>query len=177
MKNDAGKLAGRGGSIWRVVGWGAAALLLALPLAANAPWTGLDFILMGGLLAGAGLTFEFVARRSRGRAFRLGAGLALLSAFLTIWANAAVGLIGADDNPYNLLFGGVLAIALTGVVIARFRPAGMARAMIVTAAAQAIVSAFGLFSDTRGAVLSLGLSALWLLAAAAFRRAVHACEP
>jgi hypothetical protein len=82
-------------------------------------------------------------------------------------------MIGSEGNPYNLLFGGVIVIALVGAVIARFRPAGLARAMIAAAIAQVGVAAVGLSTDVLGGVLSAAFAGLWLLAAALFRRAAR----
>ena len=71
--------------------------------------------------------------------FKLAIGIALTAAFLLIWINLAVGIIGDSDNPANLLYIGVIAVALIGSIVARFRPKGMKRALIVTACAQALV--------------------------------------
>lgn len=57
-----------------------------------------------------------------------------------LWADGAVGVIGAADNDANLLYGGVLAVGLVGALIARFRPHGMAWALLATAVAQALVA-------------------------------------
>jgi hypothetical protein len=173
MANEAASDGGRRGIPWRIFGWGTAALLLLLPLVANAPWTVSDFVVMGVLLGSVGLAFELIVRKSGSLAYRLGAVLAVVAAFLTIWVNGAVGMIGSEGNPYNLLFGGVLFVALIGAIVARFEPAGMARAMAAAAIAQAAVGAFGLSTDVRGGVLSVAFAGLWLLAAALFRKAAE----
>ena len=183
-----------GGIPWRAFGWGSAALLLLLPFAAmrftdEVRWTAGDFLFAALLIGGVGLAFELAVRKpvlsgacperrrrvEAGRAaYRAGAALALAAAFLTVWANGAVGMIGAEDNPYNLWFVGVLALALVGAIVARFEPAGLARAMVAPAIAQAAVSAVGLATDPRGTLFSLAFAILWLLAAAAFRKAARA---
>ena len=163
-------------SPWRITAWGFAACLLLLPLIAmwytdEVNWTGSDFVFMGVLLGSVGLAFEFIVRKSGSLAYRFGAAFALIAAFLTIWVNAAVGMIG--DGPYNLLFGGVLLIALIGAIVARFEPAGMARAMVVAAIAQSVLSAVGMSTDARGGILSMTFVVPWLLAAALFRNAAR----
>ena len=178
MASEANGRRGRGGIPWRVVGWSVPAFLLLLPLVAmrftpEVNWTASDFIFAAVLFGSVGLAFELIVRRSTRLAYRLGAGLAVVAAFLTIWVNAAVGMIGSEDNPYNLLFGGVLLVALVGSALARLAPAGMAWAMLVTAVAQAVVGAGGLATDPRGAVLSMGFAGLWLVAAALFRSAAR----
>lgn len=167
-----------GWSRWRIIGWSIPALLLVVPVVAmrftdEVDWTASDFLFAGVLFASVGLAFELIARRSGSLAYRIGAALALLAALLTVWVNAAVGMIGSEDNLFNLLFGGVLAIALVGALVARLEPAGMSRAMVAAAVAQAVASAAGLSSDVRGAIFSAAFAGLWLLAAAMFRRAAR----
>ena len=82
-------------------------------------------------------------------------------------------MIGSEDNPYNLLFFGVILLALAGAVAARFRPAGMALAMAVAAAAHSAVAVGGMVEDLRGGIFSLAFAGLWLLAAALFRKAAR----
>ena len=76
-------------------------------------------------------------------AYRFAAGLALVATLAIVYPNLAVGLLGIeDDDPANLLYVGVLAIGLTGAIVARFQPRGLALAMFATALAQALVGAF-----------------------------------
>lgn len=173
---------GRPWSGWRIAGWSFAALLLLLPLVAmrfseEVDWSASDFVIMGVLLGSVGLAFEFIVRKSRSLSYRLGAGLAVVAAFLTVWVNGAVGMIGSEDNPYNFVFGAVLLVALAGAILARLQPAGMARAMAVTALAQAGAGAIGFPTDARGAVFSIGFAGLWLLSAALFRNAARKRAP
>ena len=158
--------------------WGTAAVLLLLPLVAmrftsDVDWSGGDFIVMAVMLGTACGACELAACASGSGSYRFAAAIAVGISFLTVWANLAVGMIGDEGNPLNLLFGAVLAIALAGAIVARFEPAGMARAMVVTAAAQALVGASGLSSDTRGAILSIGFALPWLLSAWLFRKAAR----
>jgi len=173
---------GRRWTGWRIAGWSVAALLLLLPLVAmqftdEVNWDGTDFIVMGGLIGGIGLGMELLVRKSDSLAYRLGAAVALAAAFLIVWINLAVGMIGSEDNLLNLLFGGVLAVGLIGAIVARFEPAGMARAMVAAAVAQGVAGAVGLSTDVRGAVLSMAFAGLWLLAAALFRKAAREQAP
>ena len=117
--------------------------------------------------------YELAARRSRKWSYRAAAFAALMDAFLIIWANGAVGIIGDGDSAVNLMFPGVVAIALVGSLSARFRPKGMAVAMLVAAAAETLATLTALIGgwDMRGAVFSAFFIAPWLLAAALFREA------
>ena len=173
MATNQGRMGARQMGPWRLVPWGIAAFLLLLPFVAMrftaaVQWTGSDFVFMGILLGSVVLGFEFLVRRSNSLAYRVGAAAAIVTGFLTVWVNGAVGMIGSEDNPVNLLFGGVLLIGLIGAIVARFKPAGMARTMVVAAIAQAAIGASGFASDVRGAVFSVGFGALWLIAAGLF---------
>lgn len=176
MANQAVKIEGA----WRILrfaGWGFVVLLLLLPAVAmqftsEVDWSVSDFIVMGALLGTVGLTTEFLVRRSGSTAYRIGAVTAMATAFLTIWVNLAVGMIG-DENPYNLLFGGVLMVALLGSVMVDFKSAGMAKTMLAAGIAQLLVAAGGIATDLRGAIFSMVFAFPWLLAAALFRNAAR----
>jgi hypothetical protein len=120
------------------------ALLLLIPLVAmqftsEVVWTLSDFVIAGALLFGTGLTYLLVARLGNNGAYRLAVGVAVMAGLLLIWINLAVGFIGSEDNPANLLYGGVLAVVAIGAITARFRPQGMAYAMFAAALAQFVV--------------------------------------
>jgi hypothetical protein len=125
-----------------------AALLLvpavAMRFTDDVVWTALDFSVAGTLLFGAGLAFEWVASRAPNLPAKAGAAAAVATALFLVWANLAVGLIGSEDEPVNLLYVGVLAVAGVGALLARFRPSGMARAMFAAALGQAAVAAIAL---------------------------------
>ena len=172
-------LAGDRWSYWRIAMWGGAALLLALPAiamqlnASGVDWSAGDFIVMGAMLGVACGACELAARASGNGSYRVAAGIAIGTAFLTVWVNLAVGMIGSEDNSYNQLFGGVLLLALGGSIAARFRPRGMAWAMVAAGIAQAVLGAIGLPVDQRGAIFSMIFALPWLLAALLFRRAAR----
>ena len=112
-------------------------------------------------------------------AYRFAVGLALTAAFLIVWLNAAAGLIGIeDDDPANLLYVGVLAIGSIGAIIARLQPRGLARALIATAVAQALVGAIALTLPNTASPLQIVLLhgafvALFAGAAILFRHAAQ----
>lgn len=139
----------RRGSRWRIAGWTAAAFLLLLPLLAmqltdEVVWDLTDFIVAGALLGGAGLAYELAARMTGNTACRAAFGVAIAAALILIWANLAVGVIGTEDDPANLMYVGVLAVGMAGAFVARFQPDGMARAMVAMAVAQTLVALIAL---------------------------------
>lgn len=172
MASDAGNMGGR----WRIAGWGIAVGVLLLPFAAmqltsQVDWTAADFVFAAVLIGGVGLLFELTVRMTCNHSYRAGVALALAASFLTIWATGAVGIIGDEGNPLNLMFGGVLAIALLGSALGGFRARAMAWAMLVAAAAQFVASTIGMLTDLLGGIYSTLFVALWLASAAMFRRA------
>ena len=80
-------------------------------------------------------------------AYRSAIGLAFAAAFLLVWLSLGVGIIGKDGDPANVMYFGVLAVGITGALIARLRPRGMARALFATALAQALVAAIALIAQ------------------------------
>jgi hypothetical protein len=182
MAGNAEDGGGRRGNRWRVAAWGTAALLLLLPLFAmqvtdEVNWGAADFALFGVMLVGAGGTFEVAARMTGNTAYRAAVGVALAAAFILVWMNLAVGIIGSEDNPANLMYGGVLAVGIIGAVIARFQPHGMARALVATALAQALVAVIALIAGWGYAFILTGIFVgLWLLSAWLFRKA-HVGQP
>ncbi|MDX1583489.1 MAG: hypothetical protein R3338_07815, partial [Thermoanaerobaculia bacterium] len=94
-------------------------------------------------------------------------------------ANAAVGIIGSEGNPANLMYVGVIAVGMAGAFVACFQADAMARAMLATAIAQTIVTAIALIYDlgapSSGANEILLLNGLfitlWIGSALLFRNA------
>ncbi len=183
MTEDGG---GRRGSRLRIAAWSAAALILLLPLVAmqftdQVVWDVADFAIFGVLLVGVGVTYELAARMTGDTAYRAAVGVALAAAFILVWVNGAVGIIGSEDNDANLMYGGVLAVGVIGAIIARFQPRGMARALFATALAQALVAVIaliaGLGSPWSGPLEIVALNgffvALWVGSAWLFREAAR----
>lgn len=167
--------AGRGNAL-RIGLWALAAGLVLLPLVAmqftrEVNWTAEDFVFAAVMIGGVGLLVELTVRRSRNFAYRAGALAALAAGFMTIWANAAVGMIGDEDNLYNLFFLGIVAAVLLGGFLVRFRASGMARVTGLAAVAQLAVSLAGLSADWRGGIFAAGFAAIWLVSAALFAKA------
>lgn len=153
---------------WRIVGWGTAAILLLLPLVLGAPWTASDYVFGAVMFGLVGGTLEFAARTSRNPYYRGGVLVAVAASFLLVWINGAVGIIGDEGNPANLMFIVVILMALAGAIAVQFTADGMARAMTVAAVAQAMVAAIvaaGRLGATEPPGLAgvLGLTSLFVL--------------
>lgn len=150
MTSTANHPIARGRSRVRLFVWGAAAVLLLLPAIAmqsgaeGVHWTGSDFVFAGLMLAVACGLYEFAVWLSGDPDYRRGFGLGVFTGLVTVWVNVAVGMFGSEDNVLNLMFAGVLAVAGVGALLARFRAAGMSRAMLAAAVAQLVAAAIGL---------------------------------
>ncbi len=155
----------------------ATAFLLLVPLLAmqftdEVVWDLADFAVAGALLFGAGLTYELMARKSGHVAYRAGVGVAVATALLLVWMNLAVGIIGNEENPANLMYIGVLAVGVIGALIARFRSPGMARVLFATAIAQMLVAVIAQLAGLGFTFVLNGFFAmLWVGSALLFRRA------
>jgi hypothetical protein len=178
---------GRRGRLWRIAPWVIAAFIWLLPLAAlqftaEVAWDETDFAVFGAMLFGACGTYELAARMTGNIAYRAAVGVAVVAAFILIWLNLAVGIIGSEANPANLMYGGVLAVGVLGALMVRFQPHGMARALAATALAQALVGVIALVAGLGsgeaswpGAIVFLTgfFAALWLISAWLFRKAAR----
>lgn len=145
---------------------------MAMQFTDEVDWKLFDFVVAGILIFGAGITFELVSAKMNNTFYRAAAALTVLTALILIWVNLAVGIIGMEDNPANLMYAGVLIVAVTGIVIARFRPKGMALALFVTALAQMLVGVISLIAGWGYSIVIDGLfAALWIGSALLFRHA------
>lgn len=124
----------------------ATAALLMVPLVAmrftdEVKWDLADFIFAGVLLFGSGFAFVILARKAAGFSYRAAVAVAVGSSLFLVWTNAAVGLMGSENHPANMLYGIVIAFGVLGAVLARFGANGMARTMLAMALAQVAVPA------------------------------------
>lgn len=126
----------------RLALWSIIPILLSVPLIAmqftdEVQWGVFDFIFMGVLMCAIASAIEFMLGRSRNRYYRAGAVLAIMTAFLLIWGNAAVGLIGSGED--NIFYFAVFAAGLVGAVGVKFEARGMAKTLVTMAVIQALI--------------------------------------
>ena len=167
----------------------ATGFLLLLPLLAMQFTNEVVWDVADVLLFGTGLTYKLAAIKVGNIVYRSAVGLALTAAFILIWVNGAVGIIGSENNDANLMYGGVIAIGIIGAIIVRFQPHGMARAMFATALAQMLVPVIALIiwppqviswgaADVFGVfVLNAFFVMLWVGSALLFRNAAREQPP
>lgn len=170
-------------TIWAI----AIAFLISIPLVMmqftdEMNWEVSDFVIMGVVLFGIGLSYELVAMRSKKTLYRVAFGIGLLGAILLFWVNGAVGIIGNEGQPANLLYGTVFLVGLIGSMLSRFKSKGMARTLFAAALVQMLVPlvAFFIWPPTATSwspsvigvfVLSGFFSVLFVISALLFNRA------
>lgn len=187
MMSEAGKHGRSRDHSWRLPVWSGAIVLLLLPLIAmqftsEVDWGPLDFVVFGTLLLVACGCYELAARLMPNRAYRAATAIALVAAFLLVWINLAVGVIGSEQNPANAMYAAVLAVGAIVAIVMRFAPQGMALAMIGTAIAQVAVAVIAIVLEfgraTAGwpldiALLTTFFTVLWVGAALLYRSAAR----
>ncbi len=163
-KNDGGP-----GIPWRIGAWAVAVLFLLAnavgnQVSAEVNWTASDFVFAGVLLFGSLGVYEIAVRTTRNVVYRTGVGMALVGALLLTWINAAVGI---TDSVADLAYLGVPVVGLVGAFLARFRPKGMAQALVATAVAQAlntvIALAAGMVPEYNTTYEIVGLSGIFVV--------------
>ena len=103
--------------------------------------------------------------------------MAVGTGFLTIWITLAVGIVGAEDNPQNILYFGIVGMAICVAVAALGDPRALARGMRATAVFQGLVCLLHVIDGIYPAVLIDGfLTMTWLTAGALFARAAKERE-
>ena len=117
---------------------------IVMQLSSEVNWDLSDFAIMGFMLAGVAILYEFIAIRSVKSLYRTAFGIGLFGAFLLAWVNGAVGIIGSEDQEVNLMFGAVFIVGLVGALISRFKAKGMAFTLFIAAITQLLVPSIAL---------------------------------
>lgn len=165
-----------------------ASSVLLIPLVAElftdeVDWSVGDFVFAWILIFTAGLTYKLASERmSESTSFRIAVGISVFATLALIWTNLAVGIIGSENNSFNLWYFGVVIVIAVGALIAQFKPQKMVLALLATALAQASIT---LAAFVTGLHLASGSSVseilmingffviLFLTSAALFRQAAQ----
>lgn len=146
-------------------------------------WTTSDFVFAGVMLAILALAGWFLLKGPQSLAYRFGVAIAVVASIMVVWITGAVGIIGGEGEPANLLYLAAVALGLIGAAFARFRSGGMVWAWSATAfgiaaiGAVAVVSGWGVDGpiwpfDILGA--SGVLAAMFAVAALLFHHSARA---
>ncbi len=139
-------------------------------------WGPMDFGIVGVLVLGAGLLFEYASTRAGSVAHRAAIGIAVAAGLFLIWVNLAVGMM--DVEPGNLMYVLVLFVALIGASIGRFEPREASLAMFATAMAHAVIAVIAIAADLGPTLLAdVFFAGAWVASAVLFRKAALEAAP
>ena len=131
-------------------------------------WGPMDFAIIGVLVFGAGILFEYASSRCGSLAHRAAVVIAVAAGLFLVWVNLAVGMM--DVEPGNAMYVLVLFVALIGASIARFEPREASVAMFATAIAHAIVAIIAILAGLGPTPLADAFFiGAWLASAVLFR--------
>jgi hypothetical protein len=161
--------------------------LLLIPLigqqfSAEVNWTLSDFVAAGTLLFGTGSAFVFISRMAQNSMYKVAGGLALITLLFLVWSNLAVGLIGSEDEPANLMYFGIVFIGILGSIFSRFKALGMSYTSFAMAGGIVLIAIIALtmgMQDYSGSSVSeiLAINAFFIvpfaLSGLLFRQAIQ----
>lgn len=75
-------------------------------------------------------------QKSRSKSYRFAFWLGFVGLLLLGWVSGAVGIIGSENNPVNLMYWVVPVVMFIGSFISRFKSQGMVFTLLVTAVVQ-----------------------------------------
>jgi hypothetical protein len=159
--------------------WAGAALILAVPAIAmqfskEIAWGIEDFLVVGALLAAVCGTIELALRTSTSALYRVGVALAAIGGFLLVFVNLAIGIIGDEQNPKNLIFFAIPALGFLGALIGRFKAALLVKLLVIMAALQLSTIFMAPAELLRVMIPFTGLFVgLWLLSALLIQRSIR----
>jgi hypothetical protein len=168
---------------WRYAMWAIAAALAGFALYAWEAVTVGEYglVVVAIMFALVAVVVERAAATRARWAYGVGIAIAVLTALGQMWMNLAVGIIGSEDNPTNLIFFLIPLAVLTGLPLLR-RPGRLAWLLAAAAVGQVIGAVYGTLAPLGPPepemaplggiiILTAYFAGLWLNAAALFRAA------
>lgn len=154
--------------------------LIAMQFSDEVDWSLADFVIMGVLIFVTGSSYVALSRKMPNVVYKLAMAFAIGSAFLMVWANLAVGLIGSGPHVGNFMYIVVLSVIIIGFFLSRFSTRGMERAMYATVLSLLLLTIIALLANMQqypdSSVMEIiGVNAffatLFLISALLFRHA------
>lgn len=138
---------------------------VAMQFSQEVAWTPGDFLIAGSLLFVTGSSYVVITRKTERLAYKIAIGLTLFSMLFLTWSNLAIGIIGAEDNPINLWYFGVVLLGIAGMLLSRFKPEGLAYTLIAMVAAILVIASTVLLSgQASGSLLEIiGVNLLFII--------------
>ncbi len=143
-------------------------------------WDLWDFAIAGFLLIITATAIRHLFRRSTNNAYRIGATILILGLVLLAWVNGAVGIIGSENNPANLMYVNVPIAGLLCALITKFTPKGLSFACMLMAITQLLVALIAVTADLGAEgpswprdimLMTIFFCVIWSIAAGQFLRA------
>ena len=124
--------------VWGIVGVLIVMLPVAMQFTDEVQWN--EAVAYGIILLIVGGFFELWQwLKTRELTYRIAFGVGLAGLLLLGWVSGAVGIIGSENQPVNLMYWAVPAVLLVGSLISRFKPRGMAYTLFATAVVQVLI--------------------------------------
>ena len=137
-------------------------------------WTAFDFVVFSVMVGAVCAGFELAMRLSNQWTYRLGAIMSVMGGFLMVWANLAVGIIGNEEDPRNLMFYGVLLIGVVGALVTKFNARGLTWTVRTMAAAQVVIFLVSALLDwALLPVFTVFYVSLWVIAGELFKKSIN----
>ena len=129
----------------------ASASLLLIPYAASfiteeMEWTASDYFIVWVMLFVTGTFYAFISRLSSGLIYRSAVAVSCFTGLFMVWSNLAVGIIGNEDNPVNLVYFILIMVGLIASFAVRFKPRGLAYVTGGMAIALAVIAAYAIIA-------------------------------
>ncbi len=162
-----------------LIALGAASILL-IPLIAmlfteEVDWNLADFLIAWIMLFGTGITYKLISiKMSQSVQYKIATGLAVVGLLMIVWVNLAVGIIGNEENPVNLIFYAVHVIGIMGTFISRFEAKGMsytAYAMAITMVIIGLITLMAGWGFTP--IITAFFTVLFLISGALYKQAAE----
>ncbi len=159
--------------------------LIAMQFTNEVVWTMSDFIIGWTILFSIGFAFQAIGRRAKNSSYKFATGIAAFTTLFVIWSNLAVGIIGNEDNPLNLMYFGVVLLMVFGSYIAQLKAKAMSRVLFASAVLHALVSIIGLsifstqnpgYTIVNVAILNVVLVTMWAVSGLLYGKASSVVE-
>ncbi|MCX7973721.1 MAG: hypothetical protein N3B16_04390 [Candidatus Aminicenantes bacterium] len=109
-------------------------------------WGPLDFGFVWLMVLSTSIVYELITRKHKNKTYRLALAVALGTGFIMIWTNLAVGLIGSEDEPVNMIYLVLLAGGLIGALLVRLKARGLTITMGIMALGQVLITLIALLA-------------------------------
>jgi hypothetical protein len=118
---------------------------IAMQFSDEVNWSLFDFIFAGAIIFGFGTTYKLITRKIESNIYKIATGLFLIAIVLLVWVNGAVGILGTENNPENMLYGGVVIIGILGSLSTQLKSKGMTVTLFMMALVQLLVPIIAFF--------------------------------